>query len=145
MDIEEPVVKRKRGRPPKVLGRSVPVQRRNDPEDAPVGGAYRPLDVINKNPGYHYLWCSAPEMGMRRFHGYLVESWGPDSAKSPWDTGTDRREGEAYTVNELTLMKIANERFEKIQAAERAPFNSAIEGLSARAEATGGYMRNVPL
>jgi len=134
--------RKRRGRPPKK-------QRRNDPVDAPVDGVYRILDLKGQDARFDYCWLTADVWPEYRIDGWVAETWQvngkgePTCARPHWVQPEDFKVGDQITFKELRLCKILKTRRAAVESRKRAPFNAALAGMKARAESTGGYLKNV--
>lgn len=101
-DSETPEVaaaKPKRGRPRK---------RRHDPDVSPIDGDYTDDVVLNKEPGFRYMWASPDDIGKVENRGGGICHRDSEQARPAFDRRRTTGEG-AIVVKGLTLMKIREE------------------------------------
>lgn len=116
---------KRRGRPPK---------KRHDVDDAPATGAETDERVLNKEPGYEYMWASEEDMPKLFDRGAELCKRDSEQARPFYDTRKDTGESD-IKFKGLSLMKIAKDRNERAQAQSLAIAKQRMAAL--RRGATG--------
>jgi len=110
-------------RKPKPEGTQEVARVRHDADDAPVDGDYTKDVVLGKDPAKTYALVHADDMPVMKGRGYVRTERAPGAPRPAYDLGDDKDPG--YTVDNLTLMEIARERAEAIQARAERRGNAA--------------------
>lgn len=123
-----PVTKRKGGRPKKV---------RHDADPAPVDGNLSCDRVDNKEPGYVYMLVSDDDMPEMLGRGAQRCIRGEEQAKPFYDVRKDSGEADIQ-VKGLTLMKISQERYDRVQGQALSIARQRLSALRGNAVAQVG-------
>lgn len=127
---QESTPAKRRGRPP---GPQKKTRKRHELTTAPIDGDYAELDVVNKDPAYHYVAMSNRDRG-RRGHRYEVCRWEPGCPYPPFSGGyKEELRGQEIKIGngELTLMRIPVEQDRAFKQRELNHFRALKNGIAA--------------